>query len=168
VATDVVVLFPGGYAPRTNGATPTVLESTGSLANAPQVDRLALEFPITTDKHWLFEFKNPSNYSGNPVLRGTIFSPSASPGVAVMKGGMGEGVGSISDDVFLAANNNSGTLTMPATANQLLEFTIPMTSTSIGANDSLVVFVGRDADSGSNTCTSSVYLVDCNYEYTTT
>ena len=174
MATAYIQLFPGGFAPDGSGtgnntAALSYEVSTGTqTTNTPKVSRMKLLLDPTTDEHWMFQFKMPGDYSSGGTLRGQIGVGAVSPGDVIMKAGISESTGNRTDDVFLAGDVSSA-IAMPATANQGTEFTIPLTVTSIAANDEIVVFIGRDADNASDTVNADdVELTSLNLEYTTT
>lgn len=167
-----IILFPGGHAPDGSGSgnnTAALSQevSTGTqTTNTPKVTRYKLLFDPTTDEHWEFQFKMPDNYVSGGTLRGQIGVNAVSPGNVIMKGGISESNGNRTDDLFLAADVSSA-IAMPATANQGTEFTIALTMTNIAANDEVVVFIGRDADNGSDSVNSNdVELTSLNLDYT--
>ena len=171
--TGYIPLFPGGVAPDGSGTgnNTSALSynvSTGTqTTNTPKKTQLVLLFDSATDEHWMFSFKMPGDYSSGGTLRGGIYS-AATTGNVIMKGGISEAIGSVLDDVFLASDV-SAAIAVSATANQEVEFTISLTMTSIVANDTIVIFIGRDADNASDTVNADdVGLTALTFEYTTT
>ena len=173
MATAYLNLFPGGVAPDGSGtgnntAALSYVVSTGTqTTNTPKVTFLELLFDATTDEHWLFSFYMPGDYASGGTLRGAIKSATVSAGNAIMKGGISPQTGAVNDDIFNAVDL-SAAIALPATAEQEIEFTITLTMTGVGANEHVVIFIGRDPDNASDTATGDVKLVALNFEYTTT
>lgn len=168
-----ILLFPGGLAPdgsgsgnNTAGLNYTV--STGAqTTNTPKVSHFSLLFDPTTDEHWMFHFQMPGDYASGGTLRGKIRS-AATSGNVIMKAGISESTGDVTNDVFLAADLSSA-IAISGTANQEVEFTIALTMTNVAANDNVVIFIGRDADNASDTVNSNDVELDVlSFEYTTT
>lgn len=173
MATGYLHLFPGGFPPDgsgsgNNAAALSSEVSTGTqTTNTPKVTRLKLLFDPATDEHWLSQFIMPGDYASGGTLRGK-FKSAATSGNLVMKAGISEATGAVTDDVFLAADVSAATATN-GTAHVETEFTIALTMTSIAANDEVVLFIGRDADNASDTINSNdVELTSLTFEYTTT
>lgn len=176
MATGYILLFPGGTAPDGTGsinntAALTYEVSTGTqTSGTPKASQLKLLFDGTTDEHWMFSFLNPGDYASGGTLRGKCKFTSATSGTAILKGGQGSSTDSNTDDdaVVFAAKDVSGTLTAPGTQGQVIEFTITLTTTNMGADKKIQMFVGRDPTNGSDTITTDLELTDVTYEYTTT
>jgi hypothetical protein len=174
MATGVILLFPGGFGPDGSGsgnntaALSYEVSSGAQTSNTPKLSRMKLLFDPNTDEHWMFQFQMPTDYASGGALRGKVAVASVSPGNLIMKAGIAEASGNRTDDVFLAADLSSA-ITMPATASQEVEFVITLTMTGIAANDEVIVFIGRDADNGSDTVNSfDAELTSLSLEYTTT
>ncbi len=172
MGTGYILLFPGGTAPDgsgtgNNSAALSYVVSTGTqTANTPKVSRLILSFDATTDEHWLFQFQMPGDYGSGGTFRGKIKS-AATTGNVIMKGGISESTGDVTDDLFLAADTSAATA-VSGTANTEVAFTITLTVTNIAANDEVVIFIGRDADNASDTVDANdIDLTSLTFEYTT-
>ncbi len=171
MSTGYIILFPGGLAPDGSGsgnntAALNYTVSTGTqTSNTPKVANFSLLFDPTTDEHWMFHFQLPGDYASGGTLRGKIRS-AAITGNVIMKAGISESTGDVTNDVFLAADLSSA-IAVSGTANQEVEFTITLTMTSVAANDNIVVFIGRDADNASDTVNNNDVELDVlNFEYT--
>lgn len=163
------MLFPGGYGPtggaNNESAVPEFSEATGHTANTPKPNRPRLSFSPTVDQHWMFDLQIPDDYASGGIVRGRI-STSASTGTVVMKTGLCKSTGSDVDDAFSATVN---TTNVPITvANQREPFTINLPMAGIAANDDVTIFIGRDADNGSDSVDSNAaYLHKLSFEYVT-
>jgi hypothetical protein len=171
MATGYLLLFPGGYgsdgtANSVAAAPELQVSSTAAASNKPKLHRMRLAFDQTTDEHWFFGFKMPGDYASGGTLRGS-FSTTATTGTVLWKAGIGEASGNNSDDSFLAADLSGGGSgdSVSGTANTEVEFTIGLTMTSIAANDPVTLFIGRDADSATDSTAADVYLNSLTLEY---
>jgi len=180
MAVGTILLFPGGYGgDGTAGsisATPVLQVSTGAASgNIPKLFRMSLKFDSATDWHWYGNFKLPQNYNGTqaatyPLVRGSFSTDIAGGGTNIqMKFGLCKASGANNDDVYIAADV-SGAVATHATAQTEQEFTIQtVTATSYAAGDTIAWFIGRDADSGTDSATTAnLYLYNLAFEYTTT
>jgi hypothetical protein len=175
MATGYINLFPGGNPPDGSGSinNPAAMDYEVSAAaqgsNSPKASQLKLLFDPTTDEHWLFQLELPGDYASAPVLRGKIKFTSATSGNAIMKAAAVATTDSSTDDDALAFGTAdvSAAVAAPATQGQVIEFTIAITA-ALAANRKVLLFVGRDADNGSDTATGDVELLSLNFEYTTT
>jgi hypothetical protein len=129
---------------------------------------LALAFDATTDEHWMFGFLMPGDYLSGGTLRGCGNFASATSGNAYMKAGQVTATaGSVSDfTAIFAAADLSAAVPAPGTAGLTVVFTITLTTTAMAANQPFRLFIGRDADNGSDTATGDFQLTDLTLEYT--
>lgn len=167
MAVAIINLFPGGAATDGTGsgnnsaALSFEVSAAAQTTNTPKVSQYKLLFDATTDEHWTFSFKLPSNYSSGGTLYGTCKFTSATSGTAVMKAGQVTSVdGSTDDDalVYVAADNSSA-ITVPGTQGQTVGFTITLTATNMAASKMCRVFIGRDPDHASDTATGDLELL---------
>lgn len=172
--TGYIVLFPGGVGPDNTGsgnnsAALSMDVSTGTqTTNTPKATALKLLFDGATDEHWTFSLQTPGDYVSGGTLRGHVKFTSATTGTAVMKAGQVSTTDSSTDDdatVFVAADV-SGSISAPGTQGQTVEFTIALTTTNMGAEKLLRVFIGRDPDNASDDIATDLELMDLNLEYT--
>ncbi len=70
------------------------------------------------------------------------------------------------DVAVFAAGDLSSADAAPTTTEQVTTSTITLTTTGMAANREIVLFVGRDADNGSDTCSADATLVGTTLEYT--
>lgn len=175
MATGFVQLFPGGVGSDNTGsgnnsAALSLDVSTGTqTTNTPKATALKLLFDATTDEHWTFSIQTPGDYASGGTLRGHVKFTSATTGNAIMKGGQVSTTdGSTDDDaVVFAAANVSASIAAPATQGQTVQFTISLTTTNMGAEKLMRLFIGRDPDNASDTATGDVELMDLMLEYVT-
>lgn len=175
MATGRMILFPGGGPPDAtdtgnNPASFTFESSSGTqTANTPKARQAKLLFNADTDEHWEFSFIMPGDYSSGGTLRGVFKMTSATSGTVKWKGGQVSTLDSSTDDdakVFVAADVASNA-TVPGTQGQTVSFTIALTMTGASANRHCTIFVGRDADDGTNdTATGDAELLSLTFEYT--
>lgn len=172
--TGVVGLFPGGHAPDgsgsgNNSAAIQYAASGGSqTANTPKASQLSLRFDDATDEHWLFQFKIPADYVSGGVLRGKCKFISATTGNAIMKAGQVTTIDSSTDDdaLVFVAGDLSAAIAAPGTQGQVKEFTVTLTATNMAAGRKCEMFIGRDADNGSDTASGDLQLLTLDFEYT--
>jgi len=173
-AADPVRLpIPGGSAPDGSGAgnSPATLERNVSsgvqTANTPKVAYSQLLFDQATDEHWLWQFRIPQNYGSGGSVKLT-WGAKVTAGNVVWKAGIvaaDPGVDNMSTSVFVAANTAAASV-VPGTAGQVKEDTITLTMTDVSAGDLVVLFVGRDADAGTDTAAGDATLVAAEFLYT--
>lgn len=172
--TGIVGLFPGGHAPDNTGSgnkqAGLAYQASGAsqTSNTPKASQLSLLFDASTDEHWLFQFRIPADYISGGLLRGKCKFVSATSGNAIMKAGQVTSIDSSTDDdalVFVAADV-SAAIAAPGTQGQVKEFTITLTATNMAAGRKCEMFIGRDADNGSDTATGDLQLLTLDFEYT--
>lgn len=171
-----IQLFPGGCAPDGTAGNATAAysyeTSTGTPpTNAPKVFQVKLLFDAATDEHWESQFLMPGDYASGGSLRGVFKMTSATSGNVKWKGAQCSTVDAstadsakVYDTVVTAAN-----VAAPGTLGQTASFTMDLTMTSAAANRNCCVFIGRDADDGTNdTATGDAELLSLEFYYTTT
>ena len=158
------VTLPSGGAGNDPAAS-ILLESTGTAtANTPTVTQRAYAFDATTDEHILFAFILPSFFGSGGVVRLKFRMASATTGGVVWKGAIKaaeDGVDDDSSSVF--PSPATSTVTVPGTLGFVAEATL-----SVGydvAASKHVLFIGRDANHGSDTATGDAYLLAAQYEF---
>lgn len=179
MATGYIILpIPGGQAPDQSGsgnnaATPEVVVSSGSqTTNTPKVTYTHLLFDASTDEHWLWTFQLPGDYSSGGSVK-LYWGSKGTTNNVIWKAGIVAGEPSSTDmdaAVFIAADS-SGAVAVPGTVGHFKETSISLTVTGLditGGSDMVVLFVGRDADNGSDNSASDATLRGVTFEYTTT
>lgn len=96
------------------------------------------------------------------TFQGLGFGAVPTSGNVIWKAGICEF--STSAPVFLAADVSSATA-VPADVDDVTEATIALTMTSLAAADEVVLFIGRDADNGSDTAAGDAILITASFEY---
>jgi hypothetical protein len=175
MATSRLVLpIPGGVAPDASGsgnasARPEKVVSSGTqTTNTPKASYVHLLYDPSTDQHWMWHFILPGDYSSGGTLRLKWGQKGTSAGNVVWKGGQVSATDSSTDmdaAVFTAADVSSADAA-PTTTEQVTTSTIALTATGMSASREIVVFIGRDADNGSDTCAADATLVGVTLEYT--
>jgi len=165
--------IPGGSAPDGTGAgnNPATLERNVSsgvqTANTPKVAYSQLLFDQATDEHWLWQFRIPQNYGSGGSVKLT-WGAKVTAGNVVWKAGIvaaDPGVDNMSTSVFVAADA-AAAAAVPGTVGQVTETTVTLTMTDVSAGDLVVLFVGRDADAGTDTAAGDATLVAAEFLYT--
>jgi hypothetical protein len=177
VATSRLVLpIPGGTPPDGSGtgnnpATPEKVVSSGTqTTNTPKVSYVQLLFDASTDEHWQWQFPLPADYVSGGTLKLTWGSKGTTNNV-IWKAGIVAGEPASTDldaAVFLGPDLSSATA-VPGTVGFVTETSITLTVTGLdvtGGSDMVILFVGRDADNGSDTSASDACLVGVALEYT--
>jgi hypothetical protein len=146
-------------------AASTLLESTATATtNTPKVAQRAYAFDAATDEHILFAFILPTIFSSGGVVRLKFRMASATAGNVVLKSaisGVDDGVDDDTTAIFPAPT--TATVAVPGVLGQVAE-----ASLSVGYYDQLmkhVLFIGRDADNGSDTATGDLLLLAAQYEF---
>lgn len=156
-----------GIAPDTTGtgngsARPEkVVSSAAQTANTPKASVVQLLFDSATDQHWFWCFGLPDDYAAAGELR-LHWGAKVASGDIVWKAGVARG--DLDSSAFLAADS-SGAVAVPSTVGATKATTIPLTVTGVTAGATIVVFVGRDADAGSDTAAGDATLLDAFFEY---
>lgn len=155
--------------PSTRPATKATVTSSGSAtSNTPKVTYQKLTYSSTADQAAMWNFRLPSDYStgGTVSLRWT---GAAVTGNIVWKAGLAVGTssGDFDTSVYLAADN-AAAVAVPTTAGVLKQTSIGLTHTGAVAGAMVSLFVGRDADNGSDTSTGGLVLVSAAFTYDTT
>lgn len=162
-----------GYAPDgTSGnlaATPERQYSTGTVTNGPKIawDRLA--FDASTDEHWIWCFAVPANYSsGGSVL--LYWSASATTGNVVWKASsihmqytyLPNDIDGASFDTVVTTSG----IGVPDASGKTAYTSLALTGTNMAGGYMQYLFVGRDADSTSDTASGDVWLHHAAFSYT--
>jgi hypothetical protein len=144
--------------------------STGSqTSNSPKVTDDQGRFDAATDEHLEWGHLLPTNYASGGTVRLIWAAASATSGNAVLKASIVPTVDASSDARALVYNTVTTTTTAaPGTLGQTVTTTIALTTTNMAANRRINIFVGRDADNGSDTMTGDLYLVGVTLEYQVT
>lgn len=177
MATSRLVLpFPGGSPPDASGAgnnpaTPARVVSSGTqTTNTPKASYWSLLFDQSTDEHWEWAFPLPADYVSGGTLK-LYWGAVPTSGNVIWKAGVVMGEPSSEDldaSVFVAADATAATA-VPGTAGQFKETSITLTMTGAdvsGGADFVILFIGRDADNGSDTAAGDAFLVGAVLEYT--
>lgn len=163
----------GGVSPDGSGsgntpAYPNKMVSTETqTSNTPKVTAIRLVFGASTDAHWMWVFQLPQDYGSGGTVR-LSWGASVNSGNVVWKAGavpLEPAAGSVTSAAFLAADS-SGAVAVPGTIGVAKQTEVDLTMTDGDAGDLVAVFVGRDADSGSDTAAGDAYLYAADFEYT--
>jgi hypothetical protein len=151
-----------------NPATPELIVSSGTqTSNTPKLSYMGWLFDQSTDEHVIVRGRLPSNWSSAATLK-ILYTAKATSGDVIWKAGLAPLTASADDldaAVFLAADLATAN-TVPATQGHFKEVSITLTATGLAAGDFVVLFIGRDADNGSDTLAADAVLVDFELVYT--
>lgn len=161
-------IFPDATGTGNAPATLVKVVSSGTqTANTPKVTPIVAAFDAATDEHLLWQFSLPADYASGGTIR-LIWGAVPISGNVVWKAGC-KPFDLTSTDldaaVFVAADLLAATA-VPGTSLVVREDTIALTMTGASAGDAIQVFVGRDADNGSDTAAGDAYLFHAVFEYT--
>lgn len=165
----VAGISPDGSGTGNNPATPEKVISSGAqTSNTPKLSYYHLLFDQSTDEHWMWSFRLPSDYaSGGAVV--LTWGAKVTTGNVIWKTGINSIDPSAEDAdaaVFNAADLSSATA-VPGTTEHLKETSISLTVTGLAAGELVILFVGRDADNGSDTAAGDATLAAVTFTYTT-
>jgi hypothetical protein len=151
-----------------NPATPSLVVSSGSqTTNTPKLSYMRWLFDASTDEHLVWNGQLPVDWASGATVN-LWYTTSATSGDVIWKAGMAALTASTDDmdaAVFIAGDLATAN-TAPATAGQFKKVTIALTSTGLAAGDLVALFVGRDADNGSDTLAADAALVAVELSYT--
>jgi hypothetical protein len=164
------VTLPDGSGSGNNPAALATEISSGSQeTNSPKVTQEVLAFDAATDEHAMWAFTMPANYGSGGTIKGKVKAASATSGSFVVKAGIAPCEDGTDDDDALVFNTvGTDTVTVPAVQGELVEFEILLTMTNVAAGRKCVLFVGRDADNGSDNGAGDMLMVGTvNLEFVT-
>jgi len=167
----ILLPIPGGIAPDESlnaAASVQRVTSSGSPpSDAPRVVYHQLRFDPGTDEHWLWPILLPGQYASGGTLR-LFWGATVATGNVVWKAGIATGPSATDfDAIAFAATDTAAATAAPGTVGYNVETTIALTMTGAGPNQEAVLFVGRDANSASDTCTGDACLRRAIFEFTT-
>jgi hypothetical protein len=143
--------------------------STGTqTSNTPKATKTVAKFDAATDEHLMWGFLLPANYGSGGTIRLKWRAATATSGNVIWKAGIVPSTDNSTDDsavVFNAADLSSASAA-PGTLGRTVEVTITLTVTNVAATKQVVVFIGRDADNGSDTMSGDAILLSARLEYT--
>jgi hypothetical protein len=167
-ANIATVIATDGTGTINNPATPELVVSTGTqTTNTPKLSYMGWLFDQSTDEHVICRGRLPSNWSSAATLK-ILYTAKATSGDVIWKAGLAPLTASTDDlDVALFLAGDLATAnTVPATQGHFKEVSITLTATGLAAGDFVVLFIGRDADNGSDTLAADAVLVDFELVYT--
>lgn len=147
----------------------TITSAAAATTNAFQVEVPVLDFDATTDECTSFPFYVPTNYSSGGTVILQWCCTGATSGNVVWKTSIYVATADSSDIDTSAAFNTVDQFTavaVPATAGQFKSSSKALTSPGLAAGRFAILMVGRDANDGSDTCTSDARLLSCVFQYT--
>lgn len=146
--------------------TPNTASSAAATTNTPVPRWGRMELDQTTDQTFFYNFRLPSDYLSAPTLV-VVWGAAVNAGNVVLKGGLAIDVNGTTSWTALAylAADLSSVVSAPATVGMTKETSWALTSTGLTAGMLISLFVGRDADNGSDTAagTAYVYAVELDY-----
>jgi hypothetical protein len=159
---------PDGSGTINNPATPELMVSAGTqTTNTPKSSVLTWLFDQSTDEHLLFHGPLPADWSSGATVN-IYYTAKATTGDVIWKAGM-TALTAATDDldaaVFIAGDLATAN-TVAGTQGQFKKVTIALTATGLAAGDYVTLFVGRDADNGSDTLAADAVLVGVELQYT--
>ena len=171
MATSRIVLTPEvAVLPTSNPATLTkVTSSATATTNTPKPTYNKLEYNDSTDKHAIFNLPIPADYlsTAAPVLK-IWWTAAPTSGNVVWIAGLGVVVVGTTDfdaSTFLAADS-FGAIAVPGTAGIVKTSSVTLTATGLVAAGFASLFIGRDADAGTDTAVGNAELLGAVLEYT--
>lgn len=154
---------PASNAP---GAT-TGTSAAAATTNAVQTRFLTLDFDQTTDESTMWQFVIPSNYLSGGTLILTWFATPTSGNVVWKASIYAATQGSSDLDTSAAFNTvTTATTAAPGTSGYTTQTSVALTTTGMAADRYAVLFVGRDADNGSDTAAGDARLLGVRLQYT--
>jgi hypothetical protein len=161
-------IAPDGSGTGNNPATPERVVSSGTqTSNTPKLTYTQLLFDQSTDEHWMWVFPLPNDYVSGGTVR-LLWGSKVTSGNVIWKAGVKSADLSSTDfdaAVFVAADLTSA-VAVPSTVGHFKESTITLTVTGFSATEPVCLFVGRDADNGSDTAAGDATLIAVTLEYT--
>ena len=173
MATGTVLLPIPGAVLTDNSASNAApaLQRVKSSAAAPSLHFLQLAFDAATDEMCYWAFRMPDDYASAPVLKVQYKMASATSGNVVIEGriaAVSDGDAQDVDAKALGTTNASSATAVPGTAGHIDEISLSLANAdSLAAGDFTVVYLGRDANNGSDTATGDMEVIAVSLEYTT-
>lgn len=161
----------GNFGDETDPASnaPAAVASTASSASAPtngqQLRFRSRDFDQSTDEGLFLYFLLPSNYSSGGTLTFSWLT-TATTGAVVWKTGFvvvhpsSEGSPTDLDAAAIGTVTAQAAATVPGTAGQVKVSAFDLGVTGAHAGDTLVVYLGRDADDASDTLAADCKLLE--------
>jgi hypothetical protein len=169
--TTRILLEPGNAVlPTSNPATLTKVTSGGAApSNAPVLTLNVLEFSDSTDQAAMWAFRLPDDWISGGTITLLWSHTAATSGNVAWKAGA-ELLGPLTAAFSSAAYNAADAATavsVPGTVGMHRETSIGLTMTGAAAGALCALFVGRDADAGTDTATGGVArLLAAQFSYT--
>lgn len=173
MATGTIILsmeaarFPDGSA--SNAAPGRLTVKSSAAAPTPYFQHLL--FDSTTKEQCMWSIAAPADFASGPVLKTMWKMASATTGNVVLEArvaAVSSGDATDADAKAFAAANTSAATSVPGTAGHVKEISITLTNAdSMAANDFAVIYLARDAASGSDTASGDLELVMASLQYTT-
>lgn len=155
----VVLPLESALFPSANAGTLVKTTSTGTPpSNAGTLTYNTINFSSdTSDERAIWSVPVPPSYLSTPTLT-VLWGSTATSGNHVLVAGLGPSVTGTTDAdaSSFTASDSSGAVAVPATAGIDKATTISLTATNVAAGAMVAVFVGRDADSGSDTASGTL------------
>lgn len=168
MATGRLLLFFGDETDPASNA-PAAVASTASSASAPsngqQLRFRSRDFDQSTDEGIFWYIALPSNYSSGGTLN-LNWLTTVTSGNCVWKTGFvvihpsSEGTPTDLDAAAIGTITAATAAAAPGTAGYVKQTSIDLGVTGAHAGDLLVVYLGRDADNGSDTVAADVKLLE--------
>lgn len=155
--------FPDGSGSGNTPATPETVVSSGSqTANTPKATYTQLLFDQSTDEHVMWSFRYPEHFSQGGIKLRFHWTAKATSGAVVWKAAAIVGVEDTTDldAAVFGSVRSSGQITVPNVQGEFLETEINL-DVGLGCSpgDHIVVFLGRDADTGTDTLAADACLL---------
>lgn len=155
--------------PAANPAVLSAVQSSSAVAttNTPKPTWKRLEFDQTTDQTAIWNLRLPSDWlSGLTVT--LKWAAAVNAGNVVWKGGVAPCIDGTTSQIAgtFVAGDLSATVAVPATIGLTKETGWALTTTGLTAGQFISVFVGRDADNGSDTAAGLAYGLAVELSYT--
>jgi hypothetical protein len=140
--------------------------SAGVGTNKPTFAQDAWAFDAAVDEHLLWAFLMPISIVGGGSIRLKYRMASAISGGVVWKAAIkGTNDGADDDSALAFPSPVTVVSAVPTTLGWVAEAIIPGVGYGT-AGMKHILFIGRDADNGSDTAAGDAYLLAANYEYT--
>ncbi|MEV8636872.1 hypothetical protein AB0395_35040 [Streptosporangium sp. NPDC051023] len=146
---------------------------TKSSGTAPGVYLLQANFDAANLEWLAWSFRMPADYASAPVMKVQYKMTGATSGNVIINGRLAAvTVGDATDvdaKTFASANVSAATAVPATTAGKLGEISLPLsTDDGLAAGDFVVVYLGRDGASVSDTAAGDMEVVTVAVEYQTT
>ncbi len=147
------------------------IQRVKSSGTAPAPYYLQAAFDAAALEWCCWSFRMPVNYASAPVVKIQYKMASATSGNVILLASLAAVTPGDATDVdakVFATANTASAATVPSTAGYLDQVSIALTNDDgVAAGDFVVLRVGRDGASGSDTASGDLELVACAFEYTT-